>query len=466
MNIIRLITIGSLLLFLGVAGAEYQFHNVSEFSARVQGTSVAISYDGTIVVAFGIEGLGVYTRTIHEDMIEPLIFHGPGMMPSVCWSSWGFTLAYADGPNLLTRRGDGLDWYDMSPLATPSGENVLWPRLTGRLGEPDHPHTYLVWEEDGENVWLSGRWGDTWSTPEAVADPASDWGSTPQALRLLNGDTRIYQMNEMNTCINFHQGDFGSGSYSTEQIFPGLGYFGSQFDVGMGQFGTQGVLSMGPQPTCPCNVVWYTEQSLPGDWTDPLDLTIYRDEYNFPQFPCIEWGPDQTVHAYWFQDFSDYMMEESGRDLFYFIRGADGVWVDHSDILGGHVGIWCSMDMGAEGKPAFVFAPGDYPDRSVWLARDVPLSGTPDTPVALRLSAWPNPFNPKTTLRFTMPEAGRAELAIYDLSGRRVATLLDEPCETGEVVVEWTASGLASGLYLAQVTLAGSSEVKKLVLLK
>ena len=84
--------------------------------------------------------------------------------------------------------------------------------------------------------------------------------------------------------------------------------------------------------------------------------------------------------------------------------------------------------------------------------------GTPVPPGAdsrVRLDAYPNPFNPKTRLAFTIPAAGEVELAIFDVTGRRLATVLSERREAGSHGVEWRAEGLSSGLYLARLSLDG-----------
>ena len=104
------------------------------------------------------------------------------------------------------------------------------------------------------------------------------------------------------------------------------------------------------------------------------------------------------------------------------------------------------------------------------------LTAVPDGETALaalpRLAApVPNPFNPKTTLRFSLPAAGAARLAIYDLSGRRLVTLVDEALAAGEHAAEWDgrdAAGaqVASGIYLARLEAAGYADMRKLTLLK
>lgn len=86
-------------------------------------------------------------------------------------------------------------------------------------------------------------------------------------------------------------------------------------------------------------------------------------------------------------------------------------------------------------------------------------------------AAYPNPFNPSTTVAFTLAAAGRAELALYDAAGRRVRTLAGGDLVAGEHVAVWdgqTESGsrAPSGVYFARLTAAGASSVQKLVLVK
>ncbi len=85
--------------------------------------------------------------------------------------------------------------------------------------------------------------------------------------------------------------------------------------------------------------------------------------------------------------------------------------------------------------------------------------------------AHPNPFNPKTTIRFSLAAPGRASLRVYDLAGRRMATLLDGLAAAGAQSIDWNGRDdagrqLASGVYLLRFKAAGTSEESKLVLLK
>lgn len=80
---------------------------------------------------------------------------------------------------------------------------------------------------------------------------------------------------------------------------------------------------------------------------------------------------------------------------------------------------------------------------------------------------YPNPFNPATTLTFHAPHGGdRAELAICDIAGRVIATLLDGPVHAGENSVVFHADHLASGTYFARLRMGSQVAVRKMLLLR
>jgi hypothetical protein len=67
------------------------------------------------------------------------------------------------------------------------------------------------------------------------------------------------------------------------------------------------------------------------------------------------------------------------------------------------------------------------------------------------LPAYPNPFNPETTLSFELPEASVVTLEVFDVLGRRVQTLANEPFAAGTHAITLDASSLSSGLYLVRM---------------
>lgn len=79
---------------------------------------------------------------------------------------------------------------------------------------------------------------------------------------------------------------------------------------------------------------------------------------------------------------------------------------------------------------------------------------------------YPNPFNPTSTISYSIPEDGFVRLEVFDISGKRVAALVDEPQPAGDYVAAWNAGDLPSGVYLYRLQVNGYSAFKKLLLQK
>ena len=60
---------------------------------------------------------------------------------------------------------------------------------------------------------------------------------------------------------------------------------------------------------------------------------------------------------------------------------------------------------------------------------------------------YPNPFNPSTSIKFDIPKAGFVSLKVYDLTGRELATLVNEVLQPSSYKVEWNGSGFSSVVY-------------------
>ena len=112
---------------------------------------------------------------------------------------------------------------------------------------------------------------------------------------------------------------------------------------------------------------------------------------------------------------------------------------------------------GNEGKPAIVNA----------------LTGVGGTPknYVLSISSYPNPFNPETTIRYTVPSKGRVSIEVYDAHGMRIATLVDEEKAAGAYTQEWNGRddeghAVSSGVYFARMNHTSGTKSYKMVLLK
>lgn len=80
---------------------------------------------------------------------------------------------------------------------------------------------------------------------------------------------------------------------------------------------------------------------------------------------------------------------------------------------------------------------------------------------------YPNPFNPATTIEFTLPEDGHVRLAVYDVRGRLISTLIDEEKQAGVYhQAVFVANNLSSGTYLVRLEFAEQSLQRKVVLMK
>ena len=88
-------------------------------------------------------------------------------------------------------------------------------------------------------------------------------------------------------------------------------------------------------------------------------------------------------------------------------------------------------------------------------------------PTAFELGQnYPNPFNPSTQIRYQLSSSSQVSLNVYDILGRHVAVLVDKQQGPGNYSVNFSASGLASGMYFYRLAAEGNTSVKKMVILK
>ena len=88
-------------------------------------------------------------------------------------------------------------------------------------------------------------------------------------------------------------------------------------------------------------------------------------------------------------------------------------------------------------------------------------------PTAFSLSeAYPNPFNPTTSMTLAVPVAGNVSVQVYNIMGQVVATLASGHMDASTYTLTWDASNVSSGMYFIKAEAAGSVTTQKLVLMK
>ncbi|MBI2418367.1 MAG: T9SS type A sorting domain-containing protein [Ignavibacteriales bacterium] len=79
---------------------------------------------------------------------------------------------------------------------------------------------------------------------------------------------------------------------------------------------------------------------------------------------------------------------------------------------------------------------------------------------------FPNPFNPSTTIKFSVPKAANVKISVYNSMGELVSELVNASFEAGSYSVKWDAARSASGLYFYRMEAGDFISVNKMLLLK
>ena len=108
----------------------------------------------------------------------------------------------------------------------------------------------------------------------------------------------------------------------------------------------------------------------------------------------------------------------------------------------------------------------------LWEARIVEETGVTagdnnDMPKAFNLAQnFPNPFNPSTTVQYSVANAGLIKIAVYNVIGQEIAELVNEEKQPGTYNVAFDASNLPSGIYFCRMEANDFASTRKMILLK
>ena len=161
-----------------------------------------------------------------------------------------------------------------------------------------------------------------------------------------------------------------------------------------------------------------------------------------------------------------YAATESGP---YRLDMAGGTWSYIGGTEAPLTNYWCVEAVPAAQSVRF----GTY-GRGIWeyaVSDLTAAAGELPAPSGFALANHPNPFNPKTSIRFVLAAAGRARLSIHDVRGRELVALVNDERSAGEHSVDWDGrdargNELPSAVYLARVESGGESQSLRLTLIR
>jgi hypothetical protein len=122
-----------------------------------------------------------------------------------------------------------------------------------------------------------------------------------------------------------------------------------------------------------------------------------------------------------------------------------------------------NMDINSSSEIWNFFKRNPYPNPSVGSIADV------DDNVAKSFQLfqnYPNPFNPSTTIEFDLPKSSDVRIEVYNITGQKIQTLLDEKMSAGNHQVEFMAGNLSSGVYFYKIEKDEFQDVKKMIMIK
>lgn len=113
-----------------------------------------------------------------------------------------------------------------------------------------------------------------------------------------------------------------------------------------------------------------------------------------------------------------------------------------------------------------------------WIVFESPTPGESNTPEAVEIVykalpdefnlalPYPNPFNPQTTVTFSLPVTAMTRLTVFDISGSCVEVILNERIGAGQHLTTWNADRYAPGIYFLCLRQGGRYQIRKVTLVK
>jgi len=118
------------------------------------------------------------------------------------------------------------------------------------------------------------------------------------------------------------------------------------------------------------------------------------------------------------------------------------------------------------GSEEIFTATGDYDIEEMIVANGSSIVNVTEVTSFTLEAAYPNPFNPSTSLNLNMPIEGYVSVKAYNLVGQVVGVIAEGNMDAGSYTMTWDASNLSSGVYLITAEYAGNVATQKVMLMK
>ncbi|MCX7985287.1 MAG: T9SS type A sorting domain-containing protein, partial [Bacteroidetes bacterium] len=180
-------------------------------------------------------------------------------------------------------------------------------------------------------------------------------------------------------------------------------------------------------------------------WTPPNDpdinhYKIYRKKYNEGSFTLVGLTSGLSFTDYYVTVQYDFFED----DIFYYVKTVDnnGNLSSESDYVN-VLDIWASLKI-----------------ENVGEKENLSVASEEVNSTALSISNYPNPFNPVTTISFSIPEESNILIRVYNILGQKLETIFDGKVLPGQYNNIWDGSKYSSGLYI--ITLQTNEAIKTL----
>lgn len=385
-------------------------------------------------IGFNIGG-GTTTEDIHADIQDNYGY----------FSQW--SVQYPGGDIMSNTASYGTLRMGFGGEGYGSGVERQVPRVDPGVIVIDGNDDEEAWENAQSDIDVTANW-NSYGWGEENAPEPDLFGET----KLLWSEDTLYVHHRLFDPILFWQEDpWGSDMVliGIDNSMEGDSLFGPNFDGGIHN-APEGVYTYFINPELGFTFAWNDSvaQRDPGT----VNAALFVDEAN------SEWGLEAAIYV---------PAIEEGAQIGFDIGGAQASQEQQdSEGFGDYAYYaWQSGTGGAD--PGLINR-----DASMWatlsFVQNVAVEDLNEIPERFALEQnYPNPFNPVTTIEYSITRPGAVQLEVYNLLGKKVATLVDEAHTTGTYRMRWNAEGFSSGLYIYQLRIDGELvDTKSMTLLK